>query len=147
MPHETTARNTNQKGATLISPELAFARLPGMYPLPLPSVGLTLNRRVVVQVLDQMCSIDLRSDADKQSLARHLGRRPVGDHVAIAIIVGWSANEHVLPGRMLPDTPMRSVLFKRPEPLKYHLRTVGWVSAGDVLAPGTTLDDIVRSLI
>ena len=118
-----------------------------MHPLPLPSVGLPLNKGVVVQVLDQMCSIDLRPDADKQSLARHLGRRPVGDHVAIAIIVGWFANEHVLRGRMLLDTLMRSVLVKRPEPLKYHLRTVGWVSSEDVLAPGTILDDIVRSLI
>ena len=118
-----------------------------MYPLPLPSVGLPLNRGVVVQVLDQMCSIDLRPDADKQSLARHLGRRPVSDHVAIAIIVGSSANEHALRGRMLLDTPMRSVLFKRPEPLKDHLRTVGWVSAEDVLAFGTILDDVVRSLL
>ena len=118
-----------------------------MYPLPLPSVGLPLNKGVVVQVLDQMCSIDLRPDADKQSLARHLGRRPVGVHVAIAIIVGWFANEHVLRGRMLLDTPMRSVLFKRPEPLKHHLSTVVWVSAEDALALGTILDDIVRSLI
>ena len=94
-----------------------------------------------------MSSNDLRPDADKQSLARHLGRRRVGDHVAIAIIVGWSPNEHVLRGGVLLDTPMRSVLFKRPEPLKYHLPTVVWVSAEDALALGTILDDIVSSLI
>ena len=75
---------------------------------------VAVEQGVVVQVLDQKCFIDLRQDADKQTLARHLGCRPVGDHVASATVVGWSANEHVLRGRMLLDTPMRSVLFKRP---------------------------------